>query len=82
MVPTEIEIAYQQGIDALTPTERMARVESFLAWTRKTIGRRVVAELGPGLSPERLRCEVALRMYGDDPRIERLIREHLEHVPA
>jgi len=77
-----VESAYQQGIDSMTPAERMARVESFLHWTRDLIARQVTQELGEEISDERLKCEIALRMYDSDPRVERLIREHLARVSS
>lgn len=76
------EAAYQRAIDAMPPLEKMARVESFLRWTRNVIARKVRAELGNEISEERLKWEVALRMYQADPPIAQLIREQIARVSA
>lgn len=75
-----VEDAYQQAMNAMPGTQKMARVEAFLAWTRNLIARQVRATLGPSVSDERIRWEVALRMYESDPVVSRLIREHMAHV--
>lgn len=75
-----VEEAYCRAIDAMPPAEKMARVESFLAWTRNLIARQVRAELGEGVGDERIRWEVALRMYDSDPQMDRLIREQIARV--
>ncbi len=75
-----VEDAYQQALDAMPGTQKMARVEAFLAWTRNLITRQVQATLGPSVSDERIRWEVALRMYESDPAVARLIREHMARI--
>ena len=75
-----VESLYQQAIDEMPALQKMARVESFLYWTRNLIARTVRAELGDGVSEERVKWEVALRMYQSDPRMERLIREQIARV--
>lgn len=77
-----VEEAYQRGLDAMTPMERMARVESYLAWTRNLIAQQVRQKLGPQISDERVRWEVALWMYGSNPRMAELIEEQIARVSA
>lgn len=77
-----IEDFYKQAIDEMPVLKKMARVEGFLYWTRELIARRVRAELGEGASDERVKWEVALRMYQADPRMEQLIREQIARVSA
>ncbi len=76
------QAAYQRAIDEMPGHEKMARIEAMLSWTRNLIARKVQAELGNGLSEQRIRLEVALRMYQADPTTVRLIREQLDRVPA
>lgn len=76
------QAAYQQAIDKMPGTKKMARVEGMLSWTRNVIARRVRAELGDQISEQRLRLEVALRMYQGDPKTVRMIRELVAHVPT
>lgn len=61
---------------------RRLRVEAFLAWTRNLIARQVRAALGPSVADERIRWEVALRMYESDPVVARLIREQIARVSS
>jgi len=57
-----VEAAYQRGLDVMSTQQRMARLESYLAWTRNLIARQVRKRLGDGISDERVRWEVALWM--------------------
>jgi hypothetical protein len=77
-----VEDRYQQAIDEMPALQKMARVEGFLYWTRELIARRVRAELGEDTSDERVKWEVALRMYQADARMEQLIREQIARVSA
>lgn len=77
-----VEDAYQRAVDAIPTVEKMARVEAMLAWTRNLIARQVGATLGATASEERIRWEVALRMYESDPVVARLIREQIARVSA
>lgn len=79
LLPPTVEQHYQAQMDALTPRERMARSVAMLAWTRQMLARQIVAECGP-MSPERLKWEVALRQYGDDPIARTTIEQQLAHV--
>ena len=74
-----IEDEYRSRMNALQPWERVERSIAMFNWTRETIGRQVIAELGE-MSYERLRWEVALRMYADEPAICAMIQEKLSHV--
>jgi hypothetical protein len=80
-----IEQRYQDTIDQLPPWQKIARGLAMFDWARSWIGRQVVAEHGQ-LPSERLRWEVALRLYGDDPATRHLIERHLagqgHHVPG
>ena len=75
-----VEDTYQQAIDEMPAFQKMARLEGFLYWTRNLIARKVRSELGSEVSDERVRWEVALQMYGADPRMEKLIREQIARV--
>ncbi len=77
MIPIEEE--YQSRMDALPGRERIARAVSMLAWSRQMIARRIVAEKGE-MSEEQLKWEVALRLYGSDPVIGRMIESELADV--
>jgi hypothetical protein len=74
-----VERKYQERIDALTPKERVARAVALFHWARETIGRQIVAELGP-MSHERLKWLVAMRQYGSDPATRAMIERMLERV--
>ena len=67
-----IDETYTAAIDRLTAVEKVARSMAMLDWSRRWIGRQIVAEQGP-LPDERLRWEVALRLYGSEPATCRLI---------
>ncbi len=69
-----VEEAYRQAMDAMTPAEKFARVEGFLSWTRSLLARQIKAELGD-VSEERIKSEVAIRMYGSDPRFRKLLEQ-------
>lgn len=77
-----VEALYQRAIDEMPALQKMARVEGFLYWTRNLMARKIRAELGEGGSEERVKWEVALRMYQSDPRMEQLIREQIVRVSA
>jgi len=79
MALNDVEAEYRRCIAAMTPAERVARAAELLHWTRETIGRRIVAERGP-MSAERLKWEVALRLYGSEPQIRTWIEEILVDV--
>ncbi|MFM7109063.1 MAG: hypothetical protein ACKOZU_10800 [Planctomycetaceae bacterium] len=72
-----IEERYRAENDRLSPRERIARGVALFDWARAWIGRQIVAERG-GMSRDRLRWEVALRLYGDEPGARRLIERALD----
>jgi len=48
-------------------------------WARDLIGREIIADRGP-LSPERLKWETAMRMYGSDAVSRKLIQQMLDQA--
>lgn len=74
-----VEQHYQSSMDALSPKERVARSVAMLKWTRDLLARQVIADLGP-MSDERLKWEVAKRMYGADPIAKATIDRKLADV--
>jgi hypothetical protein len=74
-----VEQQYTSRMDALSPQERIARCAAMLKWTRDLLGRQIIAELG-AMSDERLKWEVARRMYGEDPAARAIIDQRLGHV--
>jgi hypothetical protein len=70
---------YQQSVDRMTSAEKLARMQSMFNWMRDLYLRQAKAKLGD-VSPERLKWEVALRMYESDPPAKKLIEEHIQHV--
>ena len=74
-----VDNEYQKRIGELTSVERVDRASAMFRWTREMLARRVVAELGP-VSPERLKWEVALRQYGDEPAVRSMIEKILQNV--
>jgi hypothetical protein len=71
-----IEQHYQEAMDRLPPREKIARGLAMFDWARGWISRQIIAERGP-MPDERLRWEVALRVYGDDPVVRTLIERQL-----
>jgi len=69
---SSIDATYSAAIDRLTTAEKIAQSMAMLDWSRRWISRQIVAEQGP-LPDERLRWEVALRLYGSEPATCRLI---------
>ena len=76
-----VEDEYQARIDAMSVAEKMQRSVAMLKWAREMIARDILTQ-NPGMSEERLRWEVALRQYGDEPHVRELIEGILERVPA
>lgn len=71
-----IEERYRAEIDRLSPRERIARGMAMFDWARGWLERQIVAERGP-MPPDRLRWEVALRLYGNEPGPRQLIERVL-----
>lgn len=76
---TDIEAEYNRRIDAMTPTERLQRAAGMLDWARRVVASQVIEELGD-LDSERLKWEVALRMYGDSEPVRSWIEARLNRV--
>ena len=76
-----VEDEYRSRLDALPGRERVSRAVAQLKWVREMIAREILAE-SPDLSEERLKWEVALRLYGGDPATRRLIERKLADVPG
>jgi len=74
-----VEDLYRAHVDSLSHCEKFQRVENLLQWTREVIARRVHVELGD-MDDERLRWEVAMRMYGSDRRFRKLLERRRPHV--
>ena len=75
-----VETDYQRLVAAMTPAERIERSVNLLAWAREVTGRRIIEELGE-MSDDRLKWEVALRHYGHEPVMRKLIERELARVP-
>ena len=78
---SDTEKYYQNAIDQMSPKDRMARSVALLKWARELVARQIRSEFGP-MSDERLRWEVALRMYGRDPRAREMIENELANVSS
>ena len=76
-----VQKKYEQLIDAMPVHVKVARAAKMFQWSRDWIMRQVLAEKGP-MSEERLRLEIALKMYGHEEPMRRLIEEALSHVPS
>ena len=75
-----IDEQYNAAIDAMSPAEKIARCVEMFNWSREFIGRQIKAE-HPTASIERVKLLVALRMYGSDPKMEKLLNGLLADVP-
>lgn len=60
-----VEQAFQAHVDSLAPHDRLAQCAAMFHWSRQLVERQLIAELG-SLPAERLKWEVAKRMYGGD----------------
>ena len=74
-----IEERYWSKLDALTGTERIERSMAMASWSRQMIARQIESAIGP-VSPERLKWEVALRIYGGEDQVRGWIEGKLKHV--
>ena len=75
-----VQDEYQRLVTAMTPAQRIERAANLLAWAREVAARRIVEEMGE-MPAERLKWEVALRHYGHQPVMRRLIERVLADVP-
>ena len=76
---SQLEQLYQSAIDKMSARERVARSVELFNWTREFMGRQVRAE-HPEAGVERLKLLVALRMYGSEPGMKKLIEGLLSRV--
>jgi hypothetical protein len=74
-----IEQLYQSAIDEMSPKERVARSVELFNWSREFIGRQTRFE-NPTVSEERLKVLVALRIYGSEPNMKKLLQGKLADV--
>lgn len=62
--------------DAMTPAERMRIAGLWFAWAQEYLATGVRRDFGE-LPPEVMKCYVALRMYGHELEVRKLIERHL-----
>ena len=74
------EQLYQAAIDEMSIKERVARSVELFNWSREFMARQIRSE-NPAMSDERIKLLVALRMYGSDPQMKRLLEGVLADVP-
>jgi hypothetical protein len=74
-----VESLNQQHIEALSPKARVERCAAMLQWTREMLARQIESEIG-SVSPERLKWEVAKRLYVADSTAQILIDRKLADV--
>lgn len=74
-----VERRYLEAQARLSAFARVERAAEMFAWSRGFIGRQIRAERGE-MSPERLKWEVALRLYGGDDAARALIQRKLDRV--
>ena len=78
-VSSVVEQHYQSRMRSLSPKDRVARSLAMFRWTRELLGRHVIAELGE-MPDERLKWEVASRLYRADPSLREMIARKLSDV--
>ena len=76
-----VEQEYRKRVDAMSPVDKMHRMEQLLNWTRELIARQVRLNKG-NVSDEQIKWEVCLRMYGDDPRFRKLLQQRDTNAPC
>ena len=74
-----VERRYLEAQERLSACGRLARAAEMFAWSRGFIARQIRAEKGE-MPPERLKWEVALRLYGGDDAARAIIQRKLDHV--
>ena len=68
----DVEREYRTRVEAMSVAERIRRAEALFLWSRDYLVRSILAARGP-MPRNRLKQEVALRLYGSDPAARRLI---------
>ncbi len=76
---SDVQRRYDELIDAMPVHVKAARAAEIFRWSRDWIMRQTLAEWRP-MSEQRLRLETAMRMYGHEESVQRLIEEALSHV--
>ena len=76
---SEIQRVYQTHMDALRPRDRVARSVAIFHGSRELIACQILAASGP-MSMERLKWEVAMRMYGANSKARKMIQRQLDRV--
>ena len=74
-----VQRKYEELIDAMPVHVKVARAGQMYQWYRDWIMRQILAEKGP-LPDERLRLEVAMRIYGHEESVRHLIEKSLRRV--
>ncbi len=74
-----VQQKYDELIDSMPVHVKVARAAQMFCWSRDWIMRQILAEKGP-MSEDRLRLEIAMRMYGHEESVRRLIEKALSHV--
>jgi hypothetical protein len=75
-----VDEAYDRAINAMTPAQRVQRGVELMYLGREIIKQRLRNEHGP-MSEERLKCLLALELYGDDPQIRGWIEQAMSRAP-
>jgi hypothetical protein len=76
---SDVERAYREAVDRMTPAEKIRRAAGLLSWSRDFLGRQLQKDSGI-YSSERLKWEVARRIYLSQPVICQLIEEQIARV--
>lgn len=79
MAASEVELEYDRRVKAMSLAERVARSAATFAWTREQMARQI-REQAPQLSPEEIKWNLALKLYGREPEVVKLIQEQLSRV--
>jgi hypothetical protein len=74
-----VQQRYEELIDAMPVHVKVARAAQMFQWSRDWIMRQILAEKGT-MSEERLRLEIAMKMYGHEESVRQLIEKALSHV--
>ena len=77
MDPTEQK--YADRVSRMSPAEKIERAEALRRWSRELIVRSIRSQR-PEISEAELRWELALRLYGSDPRFRAWAEERRDRV--
>jgi len=76
---TDIEREYRDRLSTMSVAEKVARSQAMYLWSREVISKQISQE-HPDYSAERLKWEVAARIYADEPETMKLVERMLERV--